>query len=180
MAKPAVRLGVVQVAFGLAVVAVVARAAQVQLVGGAEYRARAEAQRTERIVLPARRGAIYDRNGVPLALTRDVYHVGVAPRELRHRSRDAGVIARALGLSRSAVDRALRRPYAYFRGPYLASRVEPLRAVPGVHLTSELERFYPSGDFARSLIGWPEDEGRPASGLERTLDTVLAGRAGSA
>lgn len=180
MAKPVVRLGVVQVAFGLAVVAVVARAAQVQLVRGAAYRAHAHTQRTERVVLPARRGAIYDRNGVPLALTRDVYHVGVAPRELRNRARDAAVLARALGLARATVDRALRRPYAYFRGPYTASRVEPLRAIPGVHLTSELERFYPSGDFARSLIGWPENEGRPASGLERTLDTVLAGRAGSA
>ncbi len=180
MAKPAVRLGVVQVAFALAVVAVVARAVQVQLVQGAAYRAQARQQRTERVVLPARRGAIYDRNGVPLALTRDVYHVGVAPRELRHRARDAVILARALGLSQRAVDRALRRPYAYLRGPYTASRVEPLRAVPGVHLTSELERFYPSGDFARSLIGWPEDEGRPASGLERTLDTLLAGRAGSA
>ena len=180
MAKPAVRLGVVQVAFGLAIVAVVARAAQVQLVEGAAYRARAREQRTERVVLPARRGAIYDRSGVPLALTRDVYHVGVAPRELRDRARDATTIARALGLSRRAVDRALSRPYAYFRGPYTASRVEPLREVRGVHLTHQLERFYPSGDFARSLIGWPEDEGRPASGLERTLDTLLAGRAGSA
>lgn len=180
MAKPAVRLRVVQVAFALAVVAVVARAAQVQLVDGATYRAKARQQRTERVVLPARRGSIYDRNGVPLALTRDVYHVGVAPRELRDRSRDAGTIARALGVSGRAMDRALRRPYAYFRGPYAASRLEPLRSVPGVHLTHELERFYPSGDFARSLIGRPGDEGRPASGLERTLDTLLAGRPGSA
>jgi cell division protein FtsI (penicillin-binding protein 3) len=180
VAKPAVRLGVVQVAFGLAIVAVVARAAQVQLVEGAAYRAKAREQRTERVVLPARRGAIYDRNGVPLALTRDVYRVGVAPRELRDRSRNAAAIARALGVSRRAVDRALRRPYAYFGGPYTASRVEPLRAVRGVHLTHELQRFYPSAEFARSLIGRPADEGRPPSGLERTLDTVLAGRAGSA
>lgn len=180
MAKPAVRLGVVQLAFGLAIVAVVARAAQVQLVRGATYRQEAREQRTERVVLPARRGAIFDRNGVPLALTRDVYHVGVAPRELRDRVRDAAAVARALGLSRRAMDRALRRPYAYFQGPYTASRVEPLRAVRGVHLTHELERFYPGGDIARSLIGWPEDQGRPASGLERTLDTLLAGRAGSA
>jgi cell division protein FtsI (penicillin-binding protein 3) len=180
VAKPAVRLGVVQVAFGLAIVAVVARAAQVQLVEGAAYRATARQQRTERVVLPARRGAINDRNGVPLALTRDVYRVGVAPRELRDPARDAAAIARALGVSRRAMDRALRRPYAYFRGPYTASRVEALRAVRGVHLTHELERFYPSGDFARSLIGRPADEGRTASGLERTLDTLLAGRAGSA
>ncbi len=38
MAKPVVRLRVVQVAFGLAVLAVLVRAAQVQVVRGAAYR----------------------------------------------------------------------------------------------------------------------------------------------
>ncbi len=180
MAKPVVRLRVVQVAFALAVVAVVARAGQVQLVQGAAYRATAKEQRTERVVLPARRGTIYDRNGVPLALTREIYHVGVAPRELRDPIRDARAIAVALGLSARAVDRALRRPYAYFGGPYAASQVDRLRRVRGVHLTNELVRFYPSGDFASALIGRPADEGRPASGLERVLDTLLAGTPGSA
>lgn len=180
MAKPVVRLRVVQVAFGLAVVAVVVRAAQVQVVQGAAFREQARGQRTEHVVLPARRGTIYDRNGVPLALTREVYHVGVAPRELRHRPQDARAIASALRLSRQSVDRALQREYAYFGGPYGATQVAPLRAVRGVHLTGELVRFYPSGDFARALIGHPGDEGRPASGLERVLDTLLAGTPGSA
>ncbi len=180
MAKPVVRLRVVQAAFALAVVALVVRAGQVQLAQGAAYRAAAREQRTERVVLPARRGAIYDRNGVPLALTREVYHVGVAPRELRDRARDVRAIAVALGLSRGAVDRVLRRPYAYFGGPYAASQVESLRRVRGVHLSNELVRFYPSGDFARALIGRPAGEGRPASGLERVLDTLLAGTPGSA
>ncbi len=180
MLRPAVRLRVVQGAFALAVAAVVGRAAQVQLAQGAAYRARAEAQRTERVVLPARRGAISDRNGVPLALTREIYHVGVAPRELGDRRRDPRAIARALGLSLSAVNRALRRPYAYFGGPYSATQVEPLRRLRGVHLTHELERFYPARDLAQSVIGRPAADGRPASGLERVLDTLLAGRPGSA
>jgi cell division protein FtsI (penicillin-binding protein 3) len=180
VAKPVVRLRVVQVAFGLAVVAVVVRAAQVQVVRGAAYRDAARAQRTEHVVLPARRGTIYDRNGVPLALTREIYHVGVAPRELRDRVRDARTLAAALRLSRQSVDRALQREYAYFGGPYGAGQVAALRAVRGVHLTNELVRFYPSGDFARALIGHPADDGRPASGLERVLDTLLAGTPGSA
>lgn len=180
MAKPAVRLRVVEVAFGLGVAAVVARAAQVQLIEGARYRATAEAQRTEQVVLPARRGALYDRNGVPLALTREMYHVGVAPGELRDPRRDVPNIAAALGRSVRRVERALRGPYAYFRGPYSASQIEPLRRVRGVHLTHEAERFYPSADFARSVIGRPGDEGRPASGLERALDSLLVGEPGSA
>lgn len=180
MAKPSVRLRVVEIAFALGIAAIVARAAQVQLVRGASYRAQAEAQRTEHVVLPARRGTIYDRNGVPLALTREAYHVGIAPRELADRQRAAREIGAALGLSSQALRRALAKPYAFFQGPFTASQVAPLRAVRGVHLTDELTRFYPSGDFARSLMGRPAADGSPASGLERVLDTLLEGRPGSA
>jgi cell division protein FtsI (penicillin-binding protein 3) len=180
VAKPSVRLRVVEIAFAVSVMAVVVRAAQVQLVDGAGYRAQAEAQRTEHVVLPARRGTIYDRNGMPLALTREAYHVGVAPRELTNRQRAVREIGVALGLSARAVGRALGKPYAFFQGPFTATQIAPLRAVRGVHLTHELTRFYPSADFARSLIGRPAGDGRPASGLERVLDTLLAGRAGSA
>ena len=180
MAKPLTRLRVVQVAFTLGIVAVVARAVQVQLVHGAVHRATAQAQRTERVVLPARRGAIYDRHGTPLATSRDAYHVGVAPNELVDRRRDSRLIARALRLSLPSVQRTLRRPYAYFHGPFTAARVEVLRHVRGVHLTSELERFYPRPDLARSVIGRPGADGRPAGGVERVFDSLLVGIPGSA
>jgi cell division protein FtsI (penicillin-binding protein 3) len=180
VAKPSVRLRVVEVAFAVGIAAVLARAGQVQLVEGATYRAQAQAQRTQRVVLPAPRGTIYDRNGVPLALTREAYHVGIAPRELRDRRHAARVVSPALGLSTRAVQRALAKSYAFFQGPYTASQVAPLRNVRGVHLTHELRRFYPGADFARSLIGWPAVDGRPASGLERALDTLLTGQPGSA
>lgn len=180
MAKPHTRLRVVQVAFGLGVAAVVGRAVQVQLIEGARHRAAARAQRTERVALPARRGTIYDRAGTPLALSRDVYHVGVAPNELVNRRRDVQAIARALRLSAAAVQRALQRPYAYFHGPFTATQVEPLRPVRGVHLTQELERFYPRPEFARSIIGRPAADGRPASGTERVFDTLVVGTPGSA
>lgn len=180
MANPVVRVRVVQLVFAAAIVVVVGRAAQVQLVEGARYRAAAEAQRTERIVLPARRGGLFDRNGVALALTQEIYHVGVAPNELREPARDARTIARQLGLSPSAVARALRKRYAYFHGPFSATQVAELRPVRGVHLTSELVRFHPDPDLARPLLGLPAADGRPASGLERVYDSLLVGTDGHA
>ena len=180
MAKPLTRLRVVQVAFAAGLVAVLARAVQVQLVEGAAHRATARAQRTEGVVLPARRGAIFDRQGTPLAVSRDVYHVGVAPNELVDRRRDAAMIARALRVPLGTVQRGLRRPYAYLHGPFTAAQVASLRRVRGVHLTSELERFYPRPDLARVVIGRPAGDGRPASGVERVFDSLLVGTPGSA
>src|SRR2546428_13568680 len=94
MAKPLVRLQVVQIGIGIALLALVLRAAQVQLVEGRKYAAVAKAQRTERVVLDARRGTLYDRHGLGLALTQETYHVGIAPNGLPDPSRAPGPIAR--------------------------------------------------------------------------------------
>ena len=180
MAKPAVRLGVVQAAFALAILVILARTAQVQVVQGARYARQAEAQRTERVELPARRGNIYDRRGVTLAGTQESYHVGVAPNELRDPAAAARLLAGDLGVPRREVDQQLRRRYAYFHGPFSSTRVESLRDLRGVYLTPEYVRFYPDLALARSLLGAPAAAGRPAGGVERALDTLLAGSPGRA
>lgn len=174
------RIRLVQWALGAGLVAVVLRAAQVQLVRGDEYRREAQAQRTERVVLPAPRGTIYDHNGIPLALSREAYHVGISPRELTASQQELRVIARHLGVPYTRLARALRGNYAYFHGPYTAAAVQPLRGVRGIHLSAEMERFYPRPEFARPLLGYPGSEGRPASGIERSLDSLLSGVDGSA
>ncbi|GBD33530.1 Penicillin-binding protein PbpB [bacterium HR33] len=174
------RIRLIQWALGAGLCAVVLRAAHVQLVRGEHYRREAQAQRTERVVLPAPRGTIYDRNGTPLALSREAYHVGIAPRELAASERQLRVMARHLGVSDAALARELRKNYAYFHGPYSAAAVRPLRGMRGVHLSAEMERFYPRPEFARPLLGYPGFEGRPAGGIERSMDSLLSGIDGSA
>jgi len=180
MARLAVRLQVVEIAVGLGLVLLVARAAEVQLLQGRRWAEEAQAQRTERIVLAARRGALLDRHGTPLALTQETYHVGVAPNELRDPVKDGALIARRLALSARAWSQALRRRYAYFAGPFSALEVQPLRNVRGVHFEPVLNRFYPAPEMAHATIGRLGDDGRGASGLEKTLDSLLAGRPGAA
>ena len=180
MAKPIVRLAVVQAGLLAALAVLVLRAAQVQLLEGRRHAAEAAAQRTEHVVLEARRGTLFDRHGTALALTQETYHVGLAPNELRDPRGDTPLLARQLRVSARELDRALRRRYAWFSGPYTALEVEPLRAVRGVHLEPVLRRFYPSAEFARAVIGRVGDDGLGASGLERLLDTLLAGAPGAA
>ncbi len=180
MRKAVLRLQAVRIGFGVAVAVLVLRAAQVQIVKGSTYEQTARSQRTERVELPAPRGAIYDRNRVPLVLTQATYRVGVAPGELRDTTAARDAIVRPLGLSSNHVARQFRREYAYFHGPFSSNQVDPLREIRGVHLTSELTRFYPNPDFARAVLGRPAAPGRPASGIERVLDTLLVGQPGSA
>jgi cell division protein FtsI (penicillin-binding protein 3) len=180
MATPTVRLQIVEIGVLVALVLLVGRAAQVQLFQGRRWAEEAQAQRTERIVLAARRGALFDRHGTPIALTQETYHVGIAPNELRDPVADGALVTRQLGISSRAWQEARRKRYAYFGGPFSALEVRSLRTVRGVHLEPVLNRFYPAPELARATIGRVGEDGHGASGLEKTLDSLLAGRPGAA
>src|SRR2546422_8019650 len=139
MARPAVRIQVVEFGVLVGLALLVGRAVQVQILHGRRWAEEAQAQRTERIVLQARRGALYDRQGTPLAVTQETYHVGIAPNELREPTADGALISRRLGLTAGAWQLALRRPYAHFGGPDSALEGQPPPGVPGVHLEAGLK-----------------------------------------
>jgi cell division protein FtsI (penicillin-binding protein 3) len=183
MAKPAVRIGAVQFAFALGIVAILARSAQLQISEGERWVEEAERQRTERRVLPARRGAVYDRNGVPLAETQEFYHVGIAPNELADTAAAVRLLATHLSVPAAAIRRDLRarKRWIYLHGPYTATQVQPLRGVKGIHPTGEYRRFNPSRELARPIVGGLLPDGTTGgSGLELSLDSLLTGRPGEA
>ena len=183
MARPQTRIAVIQFAFALGVMAILARTAQLQLVQGDKWAEQAQRQRTERTVLPARRGALYDRNGVPLAISQEFYHVGLAPNELTDAPRAIQLLSRQLGVPRAALAREVRarKRWIYFHGPFTASQVQPLRTLDGIHLTGDFQRFYPSRALARPIIGGLSPDGPVgAAGLELSLDSILTGQPGEA
>ena len=118
----------------------------------------------------------------PLAITQEFYHVGVAPNELDDVRSAFILLVRNLGVSAPALDREFqaRKRWIYLHGPFTATQVQPLRAVHGIHLTGEFQRFYPSRDLARPIIGValarPARRASPAS--SSALDSMLTGRAG--
>jgi len=182
MTRPLARIAVVQAAFGLMVLVILARAAQLQLVQGDRWAAQAERQRTEKAVLPARRGGLYDRTGIPLAISQEFYHVGIAPNELSTSAASRRLLARTLRTSWNALQRELRsKRWVYYHGPYTATQVQPLRRMAGVHLSRDFQRFYPSRALARPIIGGlSPDEPVGAAGLELALDSILTGEPGEA
>ena len=173
----------VQLGFALAVLAILARAAQLQLFQGRRWAEQAARQRTERAVLPAKRGGLYDRSGVPLALSQEFYHVGVAPNELADPRAAGRQLIRSLGMAPATVWRDLRsgKRWIYYHGPYTATQVQPLRQLDGIHLSRDFQRFYPSQGLARPIIGGlsPDRPGGVA-GLELSLDSILTGQPGEA
>jgi cell division protein FtsI (penicillin-binding protein 3) len=183
MAKSTARIAAIQFGFGIGVVALLARAVHLQIIDGDKWAAEAESKRTERRALEARRGALYDRNGVPLAITQEFYHLGIAPNELDDPGAAFRLIVRSLGIPAAPLDREFRarKRWIYLHGPFNATQVQPLRSIGGVHLEGAFQRFYPSRELARPIIGGLEaDRAGGGAGLELALDSILTGTPGEA
>lgn len=183
MAKPVARIVALQVALGAGLLLVVGRAGYLQLVKGGEFARLARAQRTVTVELPARRGTIYDRNGTPLAVSEPVYRVQISVREVRDTAALLRRASRALRVPQASLLRHFRRGaenlYPYFHGPFKESAITPLRGMRGVRFYTAYSRGYPNGRLAAPVIGAVSlEEGRGQSGLERSLDSILAGRPG--
>jgi cell division protein FtsI (penicillin-binding protein 3) len=161
---------------------VVGRAAQLQVVEGGRWRERAEDQHADRLVLPAPRGTIYDRNGVPLAASEESYRVALAPRELADRGGVASLLEQVLGLSAAEARRALDpgRRWVVLPGLHDAMARGRLAGEKGVYFEAVMRRSYPHGELARALLGAVSADGVAAGGVESELDSLLAGQPGVA
>jgi cell division protein FtsI (penicillin-binding protein 3) len=188
MANPATRIGFIQFAFFAGLAAVVVRAAQLQIVQGRQWARVADSTRTASRELQPRRGTIYDRDGVPLAVSQEFYRVGVATWEVPERLRPKAtrLLIRELKFEPAEVRAKFRRArqprdYLYRFQPASASAVEELRDLKGVHLEPAYLRAYPTAGLARDLIGAVvADSGRGKTGIERSLDSLLTGVPGRA
>ena len=181
MAKSA-RIGFLQFCLFAGALAVVARAAQLQLVEGAEHASAAERTRTVRAPLPARRGTIYERSHQALAISEESYHVSLAPEQVADKRAMARLVARALDENAATVENRLgSRRSVYFHGPYSALDVQPIRGQPGVHLEPLYPRTRPHRSLAQHAIGLVDPQASAGvSGIELALDSLLSGVPGEA
>lgn len=188
------RVGLVHGAFLLFALMLIGRAAKVQLFDGARWQARATRQQVADSPLPAPRGRILDESGAVLVESRQLVKLQVAPKEVwgapvtpkavAAASQRMRAVARALarvGVSsewvRKAVDTTDK--WVDLPGTFLASDVQDLVAMRGVHSTPAVERVPPATDGLRRLVGRADDNGEPVDGLEKSLDGLLRGTRGT-
>lgn len=159
-----------------------ARAFQLAVVEGDSWYTRALDQQGDTLSLPAPRGAIYDRDGVPLAASREVFSVAIAPREISDPERVTALLRDHLGLSRQQASRLAgsTRTWIPLAGRFGPEVREALDNVRGIHFERVQQRFYPNGAVARELLGPVGLDGLAQGGLELEFDSVLRGRPGLA
>jgi cell division protein FtsI (penicillin-binding protein 3) len=140
-----------------------------------------DARTLRNIAIPAYRGMITDRNGVPLAISTPVDSIWVDPQRLSIDKTQLTALASLLELSaeklQSKLDSNQHREFLYLKrrvNPQLAEKVQAL-AIPGVHLQREYKRYYPEGAVTAHILGVTNIDDRGQEGLELAFDEWLHG-----
>jgi cell division protein FtsI/penicillin-binding protein 2/cell division protein FtsW (lipid II flippase) len=169
---------------------------ELQRQSGAVLRAAALAEVTRSIDLPAPRGEIVDRHGVPLAYEASAYQVAVIPGLIQARSGAVSELAALLGSAPGRLEREIDAAGSDLSvdlpgtvGAAVGARISSA-GLPGVILEPSYRLVYPEGSLLVSLLGstGPEWAGQVAqlgllppgdvvghSGLEEEYDTYLRG-----
>ncbi|MDZ7371596.1 MAG: hypothetical protein ONB12_10550, partial [candidate division KSB1 bacterium] len=160
------------------------RLAWVQLIARGRYLSLAENQHHLIVQLPAERGRILDRNGVPLAVNlpvvtvvanadsiRDVFRFAHRLAALTHQPADE-IIAKLRG-SKGWVEVARNLPLE------VKERIEQAD-LDFVGCREELQRSYPKGRAGAHVVGFTRNDGVGAYGMELSCETLLRGRRGKA
>jgi cell division protein FtsI (penicillin-binding protein 3) len=179
---PLRRLGGLLVVLFVGFAAIVARLSILQVRDAAALESLAQKQRVRTIELPARRGAILDRDGERLALSLAAKDVYADPRYVRDPKRTAARIASILHTPRRALLAALtsNTTFAYLGRQVdadVAARVERL-GLPGIGFLDDAKRYYPGGPMAPQVLGFVGVDGTGLAGLELEYESDLSGRPG--
>lgn len=133
------------------------------------------------ITLDATRGVIYDRNGIPLAVSTNLYKIVLDIHVLKHFPEKYAKIAPLdiPGLSGQEIEKLIqnfpnKRYYiaAQFIHPSLADALKQL-AVPGVYIREQNRTYYPEEAAIAPLIGFTDSSNHGQDGLLFSYNKTL-------
>jgi cell division protein FtsI (penicillin-binding protein 3) len=161
---------------------VAARLYYFQVIQYVELLTRAQRQQQRTIEVAPQRGAIYDRQMNPLAMSLGVDSVYAVPSELTEPQMVASLLAPVLGVD---VDDLRDRFQTMHSFCWVKRRVRPEEAarvhdlnLKGVYFERETKRFYPKGDLAAQAIGYVGLDDKGLGGIEYALDDQIEGKPG--
>lgn len=179
---PQWRLRLISISAVLVVCVFIFRIIQVQIVRHEAYHRKALKQWHQKVVWPARRGSIFDRNGLPLAVTHRSYTLGVTPKHFPKDGDAAEYLADILGVTAKQLRKTLSkdRSYVPLRKDLRLSEEDyaKVSSMPGVRLDQNLDRLYPYDAIAPQLLGSVDIDGNGVAGVELAFQEILGGEDG--
>lgn len=143
---------------------------------------RLEAKQYETTVkIEGRRGSIYDRNGVELAMSAPAYSIYGDPKELwEHRDEAARKLQKVLGIKLKDLLNLFKdksRRFVWIHRQLSMDQVEKVKnlKIHGLGYIEEPVRVYPDEDILKSVLGVVGRSGVGLEGVEKQYDSILRG-----
>jgi len=136
--------------------------------------------------IPAPRGTIFDRHGLPLAMSVPTESVYVNPLKVPDLEVASTILSLALHLDRTELYGKLKAACDGERGFLWVKRkitfdegqsIRNLR-LDWIQIESESQRHYPNGTLAATVLGSVDFQEKGNAGIERSYDSELRGKAG--
>ena len=132
---------------------------------------------------PVQRGSIVDRNGKPLAVQTNFYHVGGTPHLVRNKAQFADDVSGPLGMESSDIMRILEQnsaaSFVYLKKKITQTAYAELKKITDakgyvyVNYDRIPGRIYPENALASQLIGYMGDDGKGLAGIEYSMQSYL-------
>src|SRR5215467_12565823 len=175
------RLAIVAIIALVWAAAVLGRLGYLQLFRHGDLLQRAQRQQQRTIEITPKRGAIYDRNMRPLAMSLQVDSAFAIPSELgENRAQAAKLLSGVLGIPRDVLEAKIESggSFAWISRKLPPEKAEAIAALnlKGVYLQKENQRFYPKRELAAHVLGFVDIDEKGQGGIERQLESVIRGQ----
>ncbi|MFW0055101.1 MAG: peptidoglycan D,D-transpeptidase FtsI family protein [Coxiella endosymbiont of Dermacentor silvarum] len=134
--------------------------------------------------IPAYRGMITDRLGVPLAISTPVDSVWINPRLFQATPSQFVALSYFLHLPitfiKKRIQKGANHQFVYLkRGnpPYIAEEIRQLN-IPNIFFQHEYRRYYPEGEITAHVVGFTNIDDQGQEGLELAYNQWLSGKSG--
>lgn len=181
-----------QVLLALIFLGMAIRATYLHVIEKDFLRRQGDARMLRKEIIPAHRGMLLDRNGVPLAVSTPVVSLWVNPKEVyefahpddpkkKVRILDIDALAKATGLDPIELHRKIennpKKEFLYLKR-HLAPDVADVvlkQNFPAVYGINEYKRYYPEGETTAHILGFTDLDDNGKEGLELAFNQQLHG-----
>jgi cell division protein FtsI (penicillin-binding protein 3) len=146
------------------------------------YVQQSQLQSEKKIVLPAKRGEIFDRNHAALATNLEHYDIGLDMNHVQNTNAIITACSKAFNTPREEYRAKLRTDKDFV---FLARKVSQEKSIElekiqdaGLVLLPAYRRYYPYGFYGSQVIGFTDVDDKGISGIEMHYESLLKGEEG--
>lgn len=167
----------------LALLLLIGRLGYLMIAKSEYYLAKAEALHDRERSIKAKRGIIYDRNGVELAGNKPVCSISVIHSQVTDEDKVVEALCSILELEEASVRKkvqanTIREKIKSNVDKEIADQLRELH-LDGVMIDEDYKRYYPYNTLASKVLGFTGSDNQGIVGLEVAYESVLAGTPGS-